>query len=42
MFDTVLMANRGDQRPQGRAAAKPSRAASAGREGEIAAETSHV
>ena len=42
MFDSVLIANRGDQLPQGSAAAKPNRLASAGRLGEFAAETTDV
>ena len=42
MFDTVLIANRGDQLPQGSAAAKPHRAAPPGREGELAAEITGV
>ena len=42
MFDSVLIANRGDQLPRGSAAAKPNRIAPAGREGEFAAETADV
>jgi hypothetical protein len=42
MFEKVLIANRGDQPPQGGAAAKPNRAAAAGREGDLAMEHTHV
>ena len=42
MFEKVLIANRGDQLPAGSAAAKPKRSAAAGREGDFAAETTHV
>jgi hypothetical protein len=38
MFGKVLIANRGDQLPAGSAAAKPNRAAAAGREGDLARE----
>ncbi|MFZ5573977.1 MAG: 3-methylcrotonyl-CoA carboxylase, partial [Pseudomonadota bacterium] len=42
MFEKILIANRGDQLPQGSAAAKPNRSAAAGRQGDFAAETHHV
>jgi hypothetical protein len=42
MFDSVLIANRGDQLPQGSAAAKPNRTPPAGRGGEVAAESTDV
>ncbi len=42
MFEKILIANRGDQLPQGSAAAKPKRATAAGRQGGFAAETSYV
>ncbi|WP_018076876.1 hypothetical protein [Thiobacillus denitrificans] len=42
MFKKTLIANRGNQLPPGSAAAKPKRAAAAGRQGDFAAETSYV
>ncbi len=42
MFEKILIANRGDQPPEGGAAAEPKRAAAAGRPGDFAAETTHV
>jgi hypothetical protein len=41
MFEKILIANRGDQ-PRRGAAAKPNRAAAAGRKGGFAPETTHV
>jgi hypothetical protein len=42
MFDKVLIANRGDQPPQGGAAAKPNRLVAAGHVGGFATEANHV
>jgi len=42
MFEKILIANRGDQPPTGGAAAKPNRAAVADRQGDFAAEATHV
>ncbi|MFN3543338.1 MAG: hypothetical protein ACK4UX_00595 [Thiobacillus sp.] len=42
MLEKILIANRGDQLPQGSAAAKPSRSAATSRQGDFAAETTHV
>jgi hypothetical protein len=42
MFEKVLIANRGDQPPQGGAAAKPNRAAAKGRKSDLTAETTNV
>ncbi|WP_255517332.1 hypothetical protein [Jeongeupia sp. HS-3] len=41
-FEKVLIANRGDQQPQGCAAAKPNCAVAAGYKCDLAAETAHV
>ena len=42
MFNKVLIANRGDQPPQGGAAAKPNHLVAAGHEGGFATEVGHV
>jgi hypothetical protein len=42
MFEKILIANRGDQLPQGSAAAKPNRPAADSRQGDFAAETENV
>jgi hypothetical protein len=42
MFEKILISNRGDQLPQGSAAAKPKRATAAGRQGDFAAGVHHV
>jgi hypothetical protein len=42
MFEKILIANRGDQLPPGSTAAKPNRTTAEGRQGDFAAETSHV
>ena len=42
MFEKILIANRGDQLPKGSAAAKPNRPAAPSRQGDLAAEASHV
>ncbi|MBB5192770.1 hypothetical protein HNQ50_003524 [Silvimonas terrae] len=42
MFDKILIANRGDQQPQGCAAAKPDCAAAAGRKSDFTAGGTHV
>jgi hypothetical protein len=42
MFEKILIANRGDQLPQGSATAKPNHPAAESRQGDFAAETTHV
>lgn len=42
MFEKILIANRGDQPPSGGAAAEPNRTVAAGRQGDFAAEATHV
>jgi len=42
MFEKILIANRGDQLPQGSAATQPKRATAAGRQGDFAAGAHHV
>lgn len=42
MFEKILIADRGDQPPAGGAAEKPNCTVAAGRQGDFAAETSHV
>jgi hypothetical protein len=42
MFEKILIANRGDQLLQGSAAAKPNRPVAESRQGDFAAETTHV
>ncbi len=42
MFEKILIANRGDQPPQGGAAAKPNRPTAESRQGDLAAETKNV
>ncbi len=42
MFEKILIANRGDQRPPGSAAAKPNRIAAASRVSNFNAEANHV
>ncbi len=42
MFEKILIANRGDQPPQGGAAAQPNRATLVERKGGFDAETRHV
>ena len=42
MFEKILIANRGDQAPNGAAAAKPNRTAAAGRQGDFAAGETNV
>ncbi|MFN3985290.1 MAG: hypothetical protein ACK4KV_07365 [Rhodocyclaceae bacterium] len=42
MFEKILIANRGDQPPNGGAAAQPNRIGAAGHGGGFTAETTHV
>jgi len=42
MFEKILIANRGDQLPSGSAAAKPKHPTAEGRQGDFAAEATHV
>jgi hypothetical protein len=42
MFEKIMIANRGDQLPQGSAAARPNRPAAEGRNGDFAAGAHHV
>jgi hypothetical protein len=42
MFEKILIANRGDQLPQGSAAAKPNRPVAGSHQGDFAAETPYV
>ena len=42
MFEKILIANRGDQRPAGRAAAQPHCAVAAGHKSDFTAEHPHV
>ncbi|MEW6133014.1 MAG: hypothetical protein AB1591_07590 [Pseudomonadota bacterium] len=42
MFEKILIANRGDQPPQGGAAAKPNRPVAESCQGDFAAETQNV